>query len=137
MIFLFSLVASITLRAADIHVTATEVPSDKGSLQFVLYSTEQTYLSEAQEFLEEHVPVQMGISKFTITNIPPGEYALIIFHDENGNGVHDKNFLGIPIEKFGISGITKKLWSKPSWAEIKFPVADNQANDVTILLKWQ
>lgn len=33
----------------------------------------------------------------------PGTYAVVLYHDENGNKKFDKNFLGIPNEGFGIS----------------------------------
>jgi uncharacterized protein (DUF2141 family) len=36
-------------------------------------------------------------------DLPPGEYAAVAFQDVNGNGILDKNFLGIPKEPFGFS----------------------------------
>jgi hypothetical protein len=37
------------------------------------------------------------------SNVQPGRYAAIAFHDENGNGKPDKNFLGVPTEPYGFS----------------------------------
>ncbi len=37
------------------------------------------------------------------TNIPAGEYAVAMFHDENGNELLDRGWFGIPKEPWGVS----------------------------------
>lgn len=39
-----------------------------------------------------------------VFDIPPGSYAVGVFQDKSGNKLLDKNFLGIPKEKYGFSG---------------------------------
>jgi uncharacterized protein (DUF2141 family) len=34
----------------------------------------------------------------------PGSYAVVIHHDENGNGELDHNIVGLPAERLGFSG---------------------------------
>ena len=46
-------------------------------------------------------PGNSAICQFN--DIPPGTYAIAVFHDENANGKLDKNFLGIPCEGYGAS----------------------------------
>lgn len=36
-------------------------------------------------------------------NLPPGSYAVSVFHDANDNGEFDRNFVGMPAEGFGFS----------------------------------
>jgi uncharacterized protein (DUF2141 family) len=48
-------------------------------------------------------------------NIPPGRYAIILFHDENGNGRFDKNFWGVPIEPYGFSNDAQGSLGPPSF----------------------
>jgi outer membrane protein len=38
-----------------------------------------------------------------MTDVPPGDYALVVHHDENGNRRIDRNFVGIPREPLGFS----------------------------------
>ena len=40
---------------------------------------------------------------FTVEDLPTGPVAVLAFVDENGNGILDKNFIGIPRERLGIS----------------------------------
>lgn len=44
-----------------------------------------------------------GRDTFLLPEVPTGEYALVVHHDENANDAFDKNFLGIPVESIAIS----------------------------------
>lgn len=58
--------------------------------------------------------------------IPTGEYAVSIYQDENDNEEMDSNFLGIPKEPIGASGMTRL--SKPTFA--KSAITLDQAQQV-------
>jgi len=53
----------------------------------------------------------------------PGDYAVSLIHDENGNGKLDTNFLGIPKEGVGFSKNPKISFGPPSYVSAKFDVA--------------
>ena len=46
--------------------------------------------------------VRSDAGRLLFTGLPPGDYALALFHDENGNARFD-TMLGIPREGFGFS----------------------------------
>jgi uncharacterized protein (DUF2141 family) len=58
----------------------------------------------------------------SFTDLPWGTYAVFVFHDENGNGTVDHNFLRIPIEPLGFSGNFKpSIWTGiPTFDDFKF-----------------
>jgi uncharacterized protein (DUF2141 family) len=49
------------------------------------------------------------------SNLKPGRYALIVFHDENANGRLDKNFFGVPTEPYGFSNDAQGFLGAPSF----------------------
>jgi uncharacterized protein (DUF2141 family) len=53
-------------------------------------------------------------------NLRYGDYAIAILHDENGNGVMDTGFLGIPSEGFGFSNNPRTGFGAPSFETCKF-----------------
>jgi uncharacterized protein (DUF2141 family) len=53
----------------------------------------------------------------TFRNLPPGRYAVILFHDEHGNGRLDKNFWGVPTEPYGFSNDAQGILGPPSFEE--------------------
>lgn len=121
----------------ELTVEVHPVRSNLGHVLFTLYNSEQSYLAEDDGYSNGSIPAVLGTIQFVIQNIVPGFYGLTMFHDENDNGKLDTNSLGQPKELFGISNITRKLWSKPKWDEIKFEIKDGQENEISILLKLQ
>lgn len=47
--------------------------------------------------------IQNDTAVLIFPNIPPGHYAVLVFHDENGNGDLDHNVLRFPAEPLGYS----------------------------------
>jgi len=60
--------------------------------------------------------------RFEIANIPPGEYALSVIHDENSNG-HLDTMIGIPREGFGFSRNPRMRMGPPRFDQVRFTVA--------------
>ena len=121
----------------DLTVNFTSVRDGGGKLYYDLYSTEDSYNKEQGEALGGTIAAQEGTDTLVLHHMRPGFYALTVFHDENGNGKLDTNFLGQPKEQFGISNITRTLWSKPKWDEVKFEVKAGEMNELSVLLKMQ
>lgn len=67
-------------------------------------------------------PIMQGKSTLMFADIQPGDYALIVFHDENNNNDLDHNFLHLPAEPLGFSnGFELSLFSAmPSFEKLHF-----------------
>jgi outer membrane protein len=62
-----------------------------------------------------------GRSTYSLEKVPPGTYALLVYHDRNNNGRIDKNFIGIPREALAFSnGYRPK--GPPSYSQAAFVV---------------
>ncbi len=72
-------------------------------------------------------------SLHTIENLPPGEYALSIYQDIDGDGSLGSNFLGIPNEPVGVSMNPKPRIGPPRFDESKFVVEQEDIELVIIL----
>ncbi|QSQ23164.1 DUF2141 domain-containing protein [Pyxidicoccus parkwayensis] len=68
--------------------------------------------------------VEVTGPKLTVTfpDLAPGTYAVSLFHDANGNGKLDTNFIGIPKEGYGFSNNVGER-GKPKFSEAKFTLA--------------
>ncbi|QHV94106.1 DUF2141 domain-containing protein [Spirosoma endbachense] len=60
----------------------------------------------------------------TTFSVEPGDYAVAVFHDENGNGQMDKRIFGIPKEPYGFSNNFRPTMSAPKFNDCKFSVGD-------------
>jgi uncharacterized protein (DUF2141 family) len=52
--------------------------------------------------------------------LPCGEYAVKVFHDENGNGELDKGVFGIPAEAYGFSNDARGTVGPPEYEKAAF-----------------
>jgi uncharacterized protein (DUF2141 family) len=59
------------------------------------------------------------IVRYTL-ELPPGDYALSIFYDANGNDDLDTNFIGIPKEPMGLSNNARPKFGPPKYKDAVF-----------------
>lgn len=74
-------------------------------------------------------PVQQGQATLTFPRLPHGSYAIIVFHDENGNDDLDHNFMRFPAEPLGYSnGFKLTLFSgMPNFERLRVTLGDDTA----------
>ena len=61
-------------------------------------------------------------SSIQIANLAPGEYSLLVIHDENRNGKLD-TVLGMPREGFGFSRNPAIRFGPPHYGDVRFAVS--------------
>lgn len=66
--------------------------------------------------------------------LPPGDYALAMLHDENGNGRLDTMF-GIPKEGVGFSRDPVLRFGPPKWDQVRFHVPSGPSA-ITVTFKY-
>ncbi len=120
----------------SIEVKVHGVRSDHGRVTFVLYSDDpDEFLVRGKKLMKERFPARTGTVEFCLPVSAPGTYAAAVYHDEDGNGKLKKNWIGMPIEGFGVSN-NPDYWVVPSHAEAAFQVEDEVVTAVDIKLKY-
>jgi MipA family protein len=77
-------------------------PPEAGSVAFVLFDDANAFGDFRDPARMEVFPLD-GREAYVIEDIPTGEYALLVYFDENENRKMDRNFIGIPKEPLGFS----------------------------------
>lgn len=89
--------------AVDLRVTVSGVAHDRGAVHLALYDGPDTFRDEEKARARTTLPAVPGDVVATFRDLPAGTYALIAYHDEDGDGAMDR-FLGmIPTEGYGLS----------------------------------
>lgn len=105
----------------ELQVEFSNIRAAKGNLYVAVYDREGAFLKVDQVRSKKIAPVlQTGTMKINLGNLPPGKYALSCFHDLNGNGKLDTNWMGIPNEPYGFSNNARPQFRAPKWAEAAF-----------------
>lgn len=114
--------------AADtaVRVVVTNVVKQDGVLLAGAYSSPETWLG-ATTVVSKAIPVAGNVRDGAVTiemALPPGNYALSVLQDMNGNRKLDTNFIGIPTEASGSSNDAPAKWSAPKFKDAVFTVGD-------------
>lgn len=130
-ISLFFLLFACYSLAAELPVRVQNAP-DSGTLVLQVYDSANTFGDFRNPAVERRVEISSS-SEYVIDNVPTGKIALLVYLDENNNGVIDKNFIGIPREPLGISNNYRPK-GPPSFERASFENGDTigQAIDIEL-----
>ena len=125
--------------AADLVLEISGLKNTSGYLRIALFDSEDGFLEE--EAIAIGVRTKLSLVKgtdFTLTlhSVAPGQYAVSAYHDEDANGVRDTNFIGIPKEGYGFSGVAKGTMGRPSFGDAAFRV-DSESVRVPIAITYR
>lgn len=120
---------------AKVIARVTGLKNDKGVCRACLFTTAASFGGEGAPFRCSSMTVRNRESELSFQDVPPGTYALSVFHDSNNNNKLDKNFLGIPKEGYGASGNKLPFAAAPAFKDNKFVVGANTTNHLTIRLR--
>ncbi len=133
-IHLIVFMACTNTFAADVSFNVTEIKNLSGRILLAIYNDPGQF-PDMTPYLNKIVPINSGLnSKEVQINLPAGDYAVAVFLDQNGNGKLDKNFLGIPKERFGFSKNPRILTGAPSFQECEIKIEkDSHKFDIKLI----
>jgi uncharacterized protein (DUF2141 family) len=122
--------ASDSQAAAGSHKITLHVrglKSSEGKILAGLYNREDGFPTNRDGWVkgESSYDIVSGRATVTFTDMPPGTYAIAVFHDENDNNDLDTNWIGIPKEGVGASNDALGRLGPPKWTDAKFEVDGN------------
>lgn len=125
-ILLFSQCTTIMLysqqKTGKITVQANGFKSSKGKARLLLFNEKEKkgFPMDIDKAMERVVvPIKQNKVIYTFENIPFGNYAVSVHHDEDDNDKVNTNFLGIPKESLGSSNDAKGNFGPPSFDKAK------------------
>ena len=113
----------------------TNLKKVKGRLYIGWYNDATTFLKYSKTVYRDKIEVNNQTEiNVLFKNIPKGKYAIAVFLDENDNYRLDKNFLGIPKEKYGFSNNVLPAFRSATFEEAAFELKQQDA-ELIIKLK--
>ncbi len=103
----------------DLEVTVRLAAHDSGRVMAALHreAGAEQFPDAEGAVAAQWMKAAPGVLRFLFPDLPAGRYAVAVFHDENGNGVLDTNFFGVPIEGYGFSRSAKGLFGPPDFEQ--------------------
>lgn len=122
--------ATTPVFAAELTVHLHGIRAQTGLLKVAVVDSQDGWDGKAAPVQFDGAPPRSEDASFTFKDLKPGAYAVMITHDENGNGKLDTNVMGMPLEGYGFSN-NPQVMRKPTWDEARFTVSDS---DVAIAI---
>lgn len=118
-----SLAAVGPAAAADLTVKLHGIRAQTGLVKIAVVGSQDAWDGKAAPVQAAGAPAHGEDATFSFKDLKPGEYAVMITHDENDNGKMDTNVMGMPLEGYGFSN-NPRVMRKPTWDEARFTVTD-------------
>lgn len=123
--FLLLVLPFFAISQHKLTIEVVGVEHSNGSILVAVYDSSDSFLDSDKMFSGGMNSASEGATIVTIEDLPKGEYALAIFHDENDNEVLDTNFIGIPKEPISFSLGKMKTFGPPPYKECSFKVEED------------
>ena len=119
LLFSFNFLADAK-SSGEITVKITNINSTKGTVRVALYKDVQKFEHRHRPYKWKNIKPDDSDMTITFQDVDFGSYAIAVFHDVNGNGKLDKNFINIPTEPYGFSTNFRPITNDPKFDDIVF-----------------
>jgi uncharacterized protein (DUF2141 family) len=113
-------------------LTIEGVRSPRGKIMAALLKADATAGVARRVDAAMTAPVT-GNTTIRFEGLAPGDYAIQLFHDENGNGEMDSNLFGIPSEGYAFSNRARGSFGPPKFEQMKFTVTAEPAATAAVM----
>jgi uncharacterized protein (DUF2141 family) len=121
--------------AADLRVTVNGIRNASGSVSAGIYDSASSFPKPQEAVVVFRIKARQGSVGFTVNGLAPGHYAVVAYHDENGNGRLDFDPTGAPSEGYGVSNGARNPQAPPEFARAAVELG-NQNEAVTIEIAY-
>lgn len=118
------LLAGAAVHAGDLTVEVNLPDQRQGTVRAALFDTAEGFPRGTALRTATAEPLQ-GKATLQFADLPPGEYALTAFLDENSNSKLDSNLFGLPVEPYGFSRNARAMAGPPPFSDAAFRVEDS------------
>jgi uncharacterized protein (DUF2141 family) len=122
--FASALLAPAGMLAAEgegrLEVEVRGLRSAEGTVAIALFDQQARFDARTGAIRRAYLTIAGREARWLVEGLPPGDYALLAYHDENGNSQLDFRPLGIPKEPFAVSNGATRLLGPPRFDSAKF-----------------
>ena len=124
-----------TSKGSPINITVKGVNNQKGEIMVALFDSSEGFPMNVTKAVKlSRIPAQQGSVMVQLQDVPPGKYAVALFHDTNGDAILNTNILHIPKEDYGVSNNIKNKFSAPDFKDAVF--VHDSLSTLTISLNY-
>jgi uncharacterized protein (DUF2141 family) len=133
-VLLAALAAESAPATCALTIVVENIRNSRGVIGALIFNSARGWPEgSSTAFRLGNVPARQGSVTLTFSGLPPGEYAVVVLHDENENMKLDRNLFGIPKEQWGMSNNPPVHFSAPPFKQALFALRHNE--QITVQLR--
>jgi uncharacterized protein (DUF2141 family) len=114
-------------------ITAQGVSSSEGVVGVLVFNSPQAWPTDnGRAFRAVAVRAHPGSVEITVSDLPPGVYAVVVLHDLNENRKLDRTWYGRPREQWGMSQNPPVHFSAPGFSQARFTMSQDKRISVIL-----
>ncbi len=113
----------------ELSIDVDGFATDDGVCRILLFTEENSFGPREDSFKHGSVEIDSGKCSYVFTELPKGNYAVIVYHDENNDKELETNFIGMPQEGIGNSNNHDGF---PSFGKSEIRIESNQNISISI-----
>jgi uncharacterized protein (DUF2141 family) len=122
--------------SAELNVTVSGLRSSLGEVHVAVYNAADRFPKDGEYLTTAVVAAAAGKVTVTFKDLAAGNYALAVYHDENGNDKFDQGIFGIPLEGYGFSNAASAFFGPPDFAAAAVTLAEPASNITIRMTYW-
>ena len=129
-------IAIFTLTPSNnpqLTIKISNIDKIQGEIKVGIFDRETHFLKVGYAIKNYSIKVQDNTATLTITDLPKGDYAVTLYHDENSDNKMNTNFIGIPKEPYGFSNNFAPKMSAPKFKDCKFTFSESKTLNIKLL----
>lgn len=131
---LFGILSSLfSNENPQLIIKISNIEKVQGSIKIGVFNSDTNFLKEGAAIKNYSVKVEKNTATITIFDLPKGEYAVSMYHDENSDNICNRNLVGIPKEAYGFSNNVKPVLSAPTFNECKFSFYESKTINIKLI----
>ncbi|MEC5165494.1 uncharacterized protein (DUF2141 family) [Flavobacterium sp. PL11] len=117
----------------ELTIKISNINKLKGEIKVGIFNKELNFLKENATLKNYSIKVKDNSVILIINDLPKGEYAVTIYHDENSDNQCNRNFIGLPTEGYGFSNNFKPKFGPPKFKDCKFTLTENKSLNIKMI----
>jgi len=122
-------------HAQPLTVVLEGVAHERGNVRVGLYATPSSFRKEMHALAVREVPAAPGVVTVVFEAVPAGRYAVMAYHDEDGDGKLNLRFGMFPAEGYGLSN-NPKVMGPPAFEDSAFEVTADRPAHINVVMKY-
>jgi uncharacterized protein (DUF2141 family) len=126
------LATAASANTGSLTVQISGLKSQTGQVCLSLFANGQGFPTQGSSGAQARCVKAAGPMQVTFSNLAPGNYAVAVLHDANGDNQMNRNGLGVPTEGFGFSRNPSILKGLPKFGDAAVSVQGATATQIQL-----